>query len=1010
LGAGRPYRGSVPSALVPTSSGQVVLDWIFSAFDQLGKYEVHFMGGYGIDQIAAEFPNVNIVFNPDWSRTGSGDSLLRAPFEPDSVSYVCYADTVISAAAVVSLNAAAGEVVIGIDSDWRSRYDERASQDRDIAEKVKISESTLTDIGRHISISDADAEFTGLIKITPAAMPAFAEIVRRFGESTELIDVPQIIRYLIEAGIEVRIVDIRGQWAELNEGMDLARFVLRSKAESLEALMPLVTESVIDKTISISVDKWRSDTEAELRRVFAEFPTASLAVRSSASGEDSWAESHAGEFRTVLNVDGGDARALTAAINDVAASYSDHNSADRVLVQEMVQGLISHGVVLTRSALTGAPYYTVNFDENNEDTTTVTSGSSSETKTALIYRSATDIEDKISESIRNLIPAVQELERLVDHDSLDIEFAITKDGIIHVLQIRPLTTVSFSETEEWDKQIEIELGSIKQKVQSMQKSTPFLFGERSILGIMPDWNPAEIIGLRPRTLALSLYRFLVTDEVWSTQRREYGYRDVAPYPLLYELSGHPYIDTRVMFNSFIPAGVSDSLADRLVTYYLDRLEREPQLHDKVEFDIALTCLTFDFDSRVVLLLNAGFTADDIEELRSALHQITDSAPRRREGDFNLLNRLTGRYRQIVASDVAPLYRAFLLLEDCKRFGTLPFAHMARTGFIAVALLRSLETAGVTTSEQTVRFMEAAQTVAGDLSQDAALVQKGQLDWIEFVDRYGHLRPGTYDVTVRRYLDDPERYLRPLVSDQNRRETFEVDSDYWDSETRQAIAQKIDNLGFDWSLEKFENFIKQSIQDREYAKFVFSKNLSEALEQFVQFGEEQGITRDDVSYLDLNDIASIRNGEVIPHLDWLDARVDDGRRSQQISLRVELPPLIFDETEIDNFESWKQTPNFVTAHRVQAEVIELGDTVVPADRLEGRIVLIPNADPGYDWLLARPIAGLITMYGGANSHMSIRAAEMSLPAAIGVGERLYSALASKTELELDCEARRIGVVR
>ena len=52
---------------------------------------------------------------------------------------------------------------------------------------------------------------------------------------------------------------------------------------------------------------------------------------------------------------------------------------------------------------------------------------------------------------------------------------------------------------------------------------------------------------------------------------------------------------------------------------------------------------------------------------------------------------------------------------------------------------------------------------------------------------------------------------------------------------------------------------------------------------------------------------------------------------------------------------------------------------------GRIVLIPSADPGYDWLLARDIAGLITMFGGANSHMAVRAAECSLPAAIGVGD-------------------------
>ena len=33
-----------------------------------------------------------------------------------------------------------------------------------------------------------------------------------------------------------------------------------------------------------------------------------------------------------------------------------------------------------------------------------------------------------------------------------------------------------------------------------------------------------------------------------------------------------------------------------------------------------------------------------------------------------------------------------------------------------------------------------------------------------------------------------------------------------------------------------------------------------------------------------------------------------------------------------------------------------------------------------------IKGLITKYGGANSHMAIRAAEIGLPSVIGVGEK------------------------
>jgi len=32
---------------------------------------------------------------------------------------------------------------------------------------------------------------------------------------------------------------------------------------------------------------------------------------------------------------------------------------------------------------------------------------------------------------------------------------------------------------------------------------------------MPDWNPAEIIGIKPKMLALSLYKELITDNIWA---------------------------------------------------------------------------------------------------------------------------------------------------------------------------------------------------------------------------------------------------------------------------------------------------------------------------------------------------------------------------------------------------------------------------------------------------------------------------------------------------------------
>ena len=294
---------------------------------------------------------------------------------------------------------------------------------------------------------------------------------------------------------------------------------------------------------------------------------------------------------------------------------------------------------------------------------------------------------------------------------------------------------------------------------------------------------------------------------------------------------------------------------------------------------------------------------------------------------------------------------------------------------------------------------------GRLQVDAAAVQAGALPWVDFVARYGHLRPGTYDITSPRYAAAPDEYLRPLVDHGDG--TAPGPTFAWTPAERQAIDAALAALDLGVDVDGLDRFVRAAIAGREDGKFVFTRSLSDALEAIGDFGAALGFDRDDLAHVRIDDLLRARDGLADPR-GFLQRRVEEGVEEHLVTQGVALPAQISSVVDLVCFEQVTAEPNFVTRHAVEAPAV-VGPSGPGVD-VEGRVVLIPSADPGYDWLLARGIAGLITMFGGANSHMAVRAAECSLPAAIGVGETRYEQLAHASVLRLDCGARTITVVR
>jgi hypothetical protein len=770
------------------------------------------------------------------------------------------------------------------------------------------------------------------------------------------------------------------------------KLVFSSKAGTLASLQGILTTARIAPLCFFTVEQWQVNHLACISEIISSLGEGPWIVRSSCGLEDRATHSNAGAFLSISNVDNEE---LTSAVDRVIAAYGKPQSTDEVLIQPMLTRVVRSGVAFSHDPNTCAPYRVVNWAEG-DDTTAVTTGMGGR-----VWQQAAKSTVIPPPSLLPIILLVEELLRLFGSLPLECEFAVTREDtdneLLWLLQARPLILSEIPESEITQA---VRLESIQQKVVRGMLPHPFLMGRRTVYGVMPDWNPAEIIGIRPKPLALSLYRELITDAIWAYQRHNYGYRNLRSFPLMPNFFGMPYIDVRLSFNSFIPADLDDGLAGRLVDYYIDRLLAEPTLHDKVEFEIVFSCYTLDLPQRLGCLAEVGFSKKELEVIAGSLRSLTNRIVHPKDGlwrsDSVKIGILNERREALLVSNSDPLERIYWLLEDAKRYGTLPFAGLARAGFVAVQMLKSLVSVGVFSHADYDAFMASVSTVSGQLARDRVT-----LDRATFLARYGHLRPGTYDILSPRYDEAAELYFdwnqRPAPSESVKPFTLTLPQ-------MREIVKLLETHGLEPDPVGLFNFMQAGIELRELAKFHFTRNLSDVLALISELGEQLGFSREDLAYCDVGAFKELHVSATDPR-DLLLRVIEQGKARYSNTSRISLPPLIIKPEDVWAFE-WPETaPNFISQKQVTAPIVGCDFR----EKLAGSIVCISNADPGFDWLFSYPIAGLITAWGGANSHMAIRAAELGLPAVIGSGEVLYRRWSNSKRLHLDCAGRRVEVV-
>ena len=209
--------------------------------------------------------------------------------------------------------------------------------------------------------------------------------------------------------------------------------------------------------------------------------------------------------------------------------------------------------------------------------------------------------------------------------------------------------------------------------------------------------------------------------------------------------------------------------------------------------------------------------------------------------------------------------------------------------------------------------------------------------------------------------------------------------------------------------KLLSFISQSIIQREKFKFEFTKNLSLVIELVARVGKDIGLSRSQLAHIDIETIINsknLNNKEIKENWKKIIKKWELERITNNY---ISLPQLIFSRDDFNIIKYFESIPNFITNKNVKGSIFYLHPSSSDINSIKNSIIVLENADPGYDWIFTKNPLGLITKYGGIASHMSIRCAEIGLPAAIGCGEIIFNRVKNSLKLQLDCKNKRIFVL-
>ena len=181
--------------------------------------------------------------NPRYAETNMVWTLFCADEELVGDVVIFYGDIVYSGTMLESLMASQADIAVAVDIEWESYWRARSNDPLADAETLRLAEDgSILEIGqRPESLEEIEGQYMGLMKFTGKGLEQLKAVYHRTLQEGMLGPRPvekaymtDLLQALIDDGVRVEAVQVRGGWVEVDTVSDLCSTATIERIHSIK--------------------------------------------------------------------------------------------------------------------------------------------------------------------------------------------------------------------------------------------------------------------------------------------------------------------------------------------------------------------------------------------------------------------------------------------------------------------------------------------------------------------------------------------------------------------------------------------------------------------------------------------------------------------------------------------------------------------------------------------------------------------------------------------------------